>query len=121
LEGQACEALLCQQYWFEGELDDPCNVVFIKTAGIWSRLYFDHGIVFWRTAKRPPAPFSDSASAFRIIDYGKDLEVIGVRIEKVRIARANSESAVSLFFANGAFIEFFGADNDSSRVSLSAA
>lgn len=121
LEGEVCEALLCQEFWYRDELDDPCNVVYIKTLDVWHRLYFDYGIVFWRGADGPPESFRapEIEGAYRVVDYGTEAGIVGARIESMSIVREESGSAVQLHFEQGPIIRFFGGDDDSSRVFIS--
>ena len=120
LEGEACQALICQEHWYKEELNDPCNGVYIKTAGKWDRLYFDHGIVFWRAAEKRPQPFDapEIDASYRMVDIGNELGVIGARIDSASIVRENQGSAVKLSFEGGASVRFFCSDKDETSVSV---
>lgn len=119
LEGEVCQALVCQQHWYKGELNDPCNGVYIKTADRWDRVYFDHGIVFWRKAENRPQPFDapEIDASYRMVDMGDELGVIGTRIDSVSIVRENRGSAVKLCFDGGKSVRFFCSDKDETSVS----
>lgn len=54
LSNQVCEALICQQYWYQGKLEQEVDALFIKVKEHWHCLYFDAGIVFWRIQEEPP-------------------------------------------------------------------
>jgi hypothetical protein len=54
LQGCCCEGLLCQQYWYGGELADEADVVWLKVGGRWHQLFFDGGVVHWRNHGAEP-------------------------------------------------------------------
>ncbi len=54
LTNQECEALLCQQYCYRGQLQQEVDVLLIKVNGRWHQLYFDSGIIFWRLQEEAP-------------------------------------------------------------------
>ena len=54
LSNQVCEALLCQQYCYRGEIQQEVDVLLIKVNGRWHQLYFDSGIVFWHFQEEEP-------------------------------------------------------------------
>jgi hypothetical protein len=54
LNGEVCEALICQQYWHAGKLVQAVDALFIRVRERWHRLYFDEGIVFWRMDESGP-------------------------------------------------------------------
>lgn len=48
LSGVVIQSLLCQEYWYNGHLEEPANIVFLQVNDFWYRLYFDYGTIFWR-------------------------------------------------------------------------
>ena len=74
LNNQVCEACFCQQYWSQGKLVQEVDVLLLKVNGHWQQLYFDTGIVFWRTLQEPPqqavAP-ADAPFTYPWIDLGE--------------------------------------------------
>ena len=80
LANRFCEALICQEYWYQGRLVQAVDALLIKVAGHWSQLYFDAGIVFWRTKSDAPEkiypqprdvfayPWIDLAEKYRLKD-----------------------------------------------------
>ena len=48
IEKQSLQEMIVQEFWYEGVLEEPANVVYLNINGHWFRLYFDYGIVFWR-------------------------------------------------------------------------
>lgn len=71
LNNQLCEALFCQQYWENGKLAREVDTLLIRVNGHWHQLYFDAGIVYWRTMHEAPKslePQSDTPFAYPLID-----------------------------------------------------
>lgn len=78
LTQRLCEELICQQYWYHGKLAQEVDVLFIKVNWRWYQLYFDAGIVFWRTQQEAPTPVMQMAGspfAYPLIDIGEKYEV----------------------------------------------
>ena len=48
IKRQTLQEMIVQQFWYEGVLEEPANVVYLKVNNGWFRLYFDYGIVLWR-------------------------------------------------------------------------
>jgi len=84
LEGAVCEELLCQQHWYQNQLVDPFNVLFFRFNGIWYRLCFDCGVIFWRTVHATPAPFEapEIHASYRLTDLGAELGICGQQLER---------------------------------------
>ena len=68
--GRRCDALWVQEYWFEGTLEEPANVVFPCLGGVWHHLCFEPGCVFWRPTDGPPVECreDDERLIFRPVD-----------------------------------------------------
>src|SRR4029077_6268974 len=73
LDGQRCDAILCQEYWHGGRLVEPANVAFLCFEGRWYRLYFDFGIVCWRDTEGGPEPYEapEIDSDYPVVDVAK--------------------------------------------------
>ena len=74
LTNQVCEACFCQQYWSRGKLVQEVDMLLLKVNRHWQQLYFDTGIVFWRTQQEPPAqvePPPDAPFRYPLIDLGE--------------------------------------------------
>jgi hypothetical protein len=54
LQGSVCQEIICQQYWYKGELVEPANVVYLKFSEKWHRLSIDCGVIIWRKHEGPP-------------------------------------------------------------------
>jgi len=78
LNNQICEALICQQYWYQHKLVQEVDALFIKVNGRWHELYFDNGIVFWRDMPKAPTAFvhqQDDPFEYRLVDIGQQYGV----------------------------------------------
>lgn len=74
LINQECEALLCQQYYYRGQLEQEVDMLLLKVNDRWHQLYFDSGIVFWRLQGDEPKAFEaqpDDPLTYPLIDVGE--------------------------------------------------
>jgi hypothetical protein len=109
LDGQRCDAILCQQYWHCGRLVEPANVVSLCFEGRWHRLYFDYGIVFWRAGSGGPQPFqaAEIDSDYPVVDLAEERGLQGVRLLDYRMEPLDTCGAqVTFAFENGARLTF---------------
>jgi hypothetical protein len=108
LASLACDELLCEQYWHEGSLEEPANVIFLRFASDWHRLCFDHGIVFWRTQSERPAPYAMPSleSETRIDDLGARLGVAGRVLNSYEARAVPGGSEIEFRFAGGVNVLF---------------
>nr|WP_255656824.1 aquaporin [Lysobacter lactosilyticus] len=113
LAGKACEAVLLQQYWHKGVLVEPANVIHMRFSGVWHRLYFDYGIVFWRISDAPPEPGSDTDYEWEypLEDLGAAAEVIGIPLDHYSMKPVVGGSTVELCFETGKRIIFENVDD----------
>jgi len=94
----ACDELLCEQYWYQGALTAPANVIHFRFASQWSRLTFDHGIIFWRPRSERPEPYT-----IPDLECETKLDNLGVRLGLAgRILRSYEARAVP----DGSEVEF---------------
>ena len=122
LSNQVCEALICQQYWYQGKLEQEVDGLFLKVNGRWHQLYFDSGIVFWRLQQDAPKSFEaqpDDPFVYRLVDVGEKFAlqnrviadcitesmIEGVRVslvfeDKGSLIITHSENKTSLHFIN---------------------
>ena len=119
LAGEVCDDLQIQQYWYRDKLNDEANVVFLRFAGIWHRLYFDWGIIFWRITDRAPVSFEapEIEGSFRIVDLGALLGVRGKRLDRYEMKSIEGGSQVDFVFYDGQSVSF---RNVADRTSLAA-
>ena len=107
-QGKTLEQLIAQQSWFEGELDDEANVVWLQISGEWHRLYFDSEAVYWSTASSGPRlPEGDAdAPDFPLNDLGAKHDLIGQAVTQVDGGWADQTSTVTFHFENGKALTF---------------
>ena len=104
--GKTLEHLIAQESWFEGELDDEANVVWLCVDGAWHRLYFDDDVVFWRSAKEGPRHDSETGEGFPLNDLGEKHALAGQALAACHGDAIEEGAAVSLAFASGKTITF---------------
>jgi hypothetical protein len=113
LAGEACQALLLQQFVHAGVVSEPANVIHLKFAGRWHRLYFDHGIIFWRTSEADPEPWADTSEEWQnpLYNLGSDAGVLGKKLDQYLMTAIPGGSSVEFFFAHGTRIIFRDLDD----------
>ena len=106
--GYNCEALFCQEYWFEGTIVDTASVTFLKFGGKWCRLYFDYGIVFWRDETNAPESYyaEETHSQHLVSNLGLKYELLGKHLSAIELRPVLGGSEVTLSFECGALITF---------------
>lgn len=60
LRGQTCTGLVVQSCYDGNVLVDPANVTYFRFEETWHRIYFEPGMVFWRSGDRPEQPVNSS-------------------------------------------------------------
>jgi hypothetical protein len=108
LGGQPCEELLVSEYWHKGELVEPANVVYLRFGGAWHWLYFDSGIVFWRSHDRAPesVPPGEEDYAYPLVDLGRRFDIRGVILDRLEAAQIEGGSDVRFEFHSGVVVVF---------------
>ena len=103
-----CDALLCEQYWYEGKLHTPANVIYIQVGDIWHRLTFDSSIIFWRTqAERPEHYLMPEIEAeAKLDDVGTRLDLAGRVLESYEMSLIPGGSQVRFMFEGGRQVTF---------------
>lgn len=103
LAGLTCDGLIRQSYVYKGELVAPAHTLYLLFAGVWHRLYFDHGIIFWRVQQTKPEAGSVTEEGwdFPHSDLGAEAGVTGIRLDGYTMDPTPHGSRVTLTFANG--------------------
>jgi hypothetical protein len=117
LYGHICEALICQQYWYQGKLADEVDVLFVQADGRCHQLYFDNGTVFWRYQQDVPKPFDPQPGdvfAYPLIDLGEKYRLKGQLITGLDVEPVPAGAKVSITFETGAVLVIYHQDNRSS-------
>ena len=106
--GKNCEALLCQEYWFEDVIIDTANVIFLKFGEEWKRLYFDCGIVFWRNENNTPESFhaEELHSQHLVSNIGLKYKLLGKCLSAIEMRSQAGGAEVTLSFECGTLIVF---------------
>jgi hypothetical protein len=121
LIGQACERLLCQQYYFDGELLDEANVLFLGLAsGAWVRFFYDSGKFFWRDEAIPSLPSITHPTDqyhYPITELTESFGITACKITQVAFRKIANGWQLRIWFRNGARLELENGD-DRSRVFL---
>lgn len=55
LANRALDALVLQEFWYQGTLEDEAMVCWIKAQSQWYRIYFDLGIAYCIPSETPPS------------------------------------------------------------------
>jgi hypothetical protein len=120
LRGTTLQELLVQSFWYDGELEEEANVVFLKSDDAWNRLYFDCGIIFWRPDNREPQAYDfrnddGTVSEFRIRDLGRERDLVGQQLEDYSMEPVDGGSQVTFRMQDGTCFGFENV-NDSTRI-----
>jgi len=107
LRGKTCEALLLSQFFQSGDLVEPANVIHLKFGGEWHRLYFDHGIIFWRSSDQP-TPWTDTDEEWQspLLDLGREAGLVGSTLLQYSMTPTPAGSRVDFYFADGRRVSF---------------
>jgi len=113
LRGLSCDACIAEEYWHESQLDQPANVVWLRTGGTWHRLAIDFGVVFWRSADAGPEAYEmpDLRGEVRLRDIGRELGVSGETIDEVGGTPALGGADVWVHFRSGLRVTFRNRDD----------
>ena len=108
LSGQILEELLSTEMWYEGKLEEPANVIYLKVNGSWFRHYFDCGIIFWRTDDRAPESYEmeELDSYFKVVDLAVKFGFKGLRIRSYEACPLENGSETIFTFSNDCSIIF---------------
>lgn len=101
LTGLICDELLCQQYWYAGEIADEADVVWLKLAGTWYQLFFDAGVVHWREQETEPEVrdgADDGLLAYPLVDLAARFGLKGRVISDTSLVETSEGEAYSLAF-----------------------
>ena len=114
LANQFCEALICQQYWYQGRKVQEVDALLIQVNGRWSQLYFDAGIVFWRLKPEAPAPITSQPQdlfAYPWIDVAQKYGLREALIRECQTEALVGGARVALEFAERGVLLVTHSDN----------
>ncbi len=103
LAGRTCHAFICQQFFADGRVEDEANVTFLQFDGAWFRLYFEPGLIFWRSGVDTPHPWEvpEEGWEYPHVDLGKVADVIGRTLIRYDMWPTQDSARVSFEFENG--------------------
>lgn len=109
LKNATLEELFCHELWYNGELYEPANVIYLKINSKWLRHYFDCGIIFWRTDTEAPTNYKakELNSYFHIVDLGKKYNVRGKEIDSYTHRAILDGAETEFVFKNSFKLTFF--------------
>jgi hypothetical protein len=118
LAGKTCEALVCHEHWHQGRLIEPANVIFIRANGVWHKLFFDSGIICWKSGVEPDPAFDapEISSMFKLVDLGHKFQLIGRRIAACDAAPTPKGAKVTVKLEGGRSVVFESSDDVTSYV-----
>lgn len=113
LDHVRCDALVCEQYWYQGRLECSANVIYLQVGPTWHRLTFGCGIVFWRTQYDPPASYvmPELEAETKLDDIGSRLGLAGRVLDSYEASAIPGGSQVQLQFEGGRQIAFKNVDD----------
>jgi hypothetical protein len=117
LSGHICEALLCQQYWYRGKLANELDVLFIKADGRCHQLYFENGVVFWRSQAETPKPYVAQLGDefdYPLVDLAAKYKLNGQLITDLAVEPMPQGAKVTIAFENGARLVIYHQENQTS-------
>ena len=109
LTGSSCDELLCQQYWYAGELADEADVLWLKLAGKWYQLFFDAGVVHWRDQAGEPevrVSSEDGLLAYPLVDLAARFGLNGRVVSDTSLVETDEGEAFSLVFDQAGTLTF---------------
>jgi hypothetical protein len=116
LEGHICEVLICQQYWYNGKLDDEVDVLLIKADGRCHQLYFENGVVFWRAPQELPQAFEQKPGdrfAYPLVNLGEKYQLNDRLITGLSVEPLPEGAKVVIEFENGGELVIYHQNNRS--------
>ena len=108
VSGKHCEEVLAVTYWHAGELTEEVNSAHLKIDGRWIRLFFDHGIVFWRRDSGRPEPYEapELNSRYSVTDIGQKENLRGQVLSGISTSPTAHGARVAFDFENGRTLVF---------------
>ena len=117
--GQRCDGLFVQHFYDGTTLTDQANVVFFRFNETWYRIYFETGIVFWRTGQAPESPVNSTiAHGLLLNDLSELPGVVGHHLTNIAYsATPQGNVVVKFLFDSGATLSLsYDTGADSTRI-----
>ena len=117
LAGQVCQAFLCQELWYEGQLADPTNTIWFRVNDQWNLLYFEADTIFWQTYNQEPIVFDlEDGSEIKLSNLGQEVEIEGIVLKSYTHGLLSHGVAVEFIFSNDVIISI-ASNGEAGRVS----
>jgi len=116
LEGHVCEELICQQYWYNGKMANEVDVLYIKADSRSYQLYFENGVVFWRSQQEKlvpvqPQPQPGDTFAYPLIDIGDKYQLKNRLITGLTVEPLPQGAKVTFEFEKGGVLVIYHREN----------
>lgn len=108
LAGKHCDAIICQQFWYQGELSAPAHVIHLQFDESWYRLYFDCGVIFWREEDEAPKAWAvpEEGWDYPLADLGASAKLVGLRLAAYDMESFPGGSRIAFRFEGGRTLTF---------------
>ena len=102
LAGCTCTGLVLAEYWYQGRLCAPANVLWVRADEQWHRVCIDTGIVFWRNGAPDQIPDEpEYGYSWPLVDIGKARGLEGLMISRYVMSEDAGEVRIAFEFSNG--------------------
>ena len=112
LSGKVLEQVLCQEFWYDGKLEEPANAIGLLAGGQWYRLMINQSTVFLRQGEglsaNPTQP--DALIQYKTVDLGADQGLAGGTISTFDKRALGEGAQVEIAFADGRRLIFTNKD-----------
>ncbi len=113
LEGKKLLQLVCHEMYYDGKLEELANVSYLHVDEKWYRLYFDYGIIFWRTQESAPQSYEieELDCSFIAVDVAEKLKLKNEIIKSITPKIVNNGVEVEFTFNSGKILIFSNTDD----------
>ena len=102
LDGKTCTGLICEQFWHQGQMASPANVIFIRADETWYRLVLDSGVIHWREQPSQPEPWEarEEGWTYPHFDLARHEHLAGLTFSGCVMQASESGCSVELSFSD---------------------
>jgi len=103
LNGLVCDQFIVSEVWYDGVLETPANVSYLRFGEQWHHMCIDVATIFWSLLDKPPEALSvpEENVEIPLFDLGERYHLNGVVLERYEMAYIPDGAVVRFFFANG--------------------
>jgi len=105
LKGSICTALVRQEYWYQGELDEQAHILYLQVDNIqWHRFLIDQPVLFWKVVNSPDEWNTKPNDEYHYPQYeiAASSGLYGRVIEGMEISDEPTNSRLQIRFSGGA-------------------